>query len=183
MAKHDSRKRDELMDHVSMPMGTPANSSLIAYSQITGAMSEILANVFALYLKTKYFQRNMKALRCRHYELVLWDQTRQLHAMTNPIAERIRKIGDSNWHSIEIMAPVQGIVGDGSAEYLDPLDMLAQLCEDNETLADRLREAHHVIDDLRDTATAGLMDSWIVETERRSRFLRKAGGHAKVTLH
>lgn len=124
MAKNDSRKRDELMDHVGVSMGTPSNSSLIAYSQITGAMSEILANVFALYLKTKYFQRNMKALRCRHYELVLWDQTRQLHAMTNPIAERIRKIGDSNWHSIELMAPGQGIVDDGSAEYLVSGDLI-----------------------------------------------------------
>jgi len=183
MAKNDSRKRDELMDHVSVPMITPANPSFIAYSQITGAMSEILMNVFALYQKTRYFQSNMKALRCRHYELVLWDQACQLHAMTNPIAERIRKTGDSHWHSIGKVAPVQRIVDDDSAEYLDPLDMLAQLLEDNENLADRLSEARHVVDGLRDIATAGLMDNWIVETERRSRFLREAGGHTKVTLH
>jgi starvation-inducible DNA-binding protein len=183
MAKNDSSKRDELMEHVIVPMITPADPSVIAYSRVTGAMNGILTNVFALYLKTKYCQSNMIALHCRHYELVLGDQACQLYAMVNPIAERARKIGDSIWHSIGNIAPVQRIVDDDSAEYLDPLDMLAQLFEDNENLADRLREAHHMVDELRDIATAGLMDKWIDETERRSWFLREVVGHAIVTIH
>jgi len=183
MAKNDSSKRNELMDHVIVPMTTPADPSLIAYSQIAGAMNGILANVFALYLKTKYFQSNMRALHCRHYELLLCDQAGQLYAMTDPITERVRKIGDSNWHSIGNIAPVQRIVDDDSAEYLDPLDMLAQLFEDNENLAGRLREVHRVVDELRDNGTAGLMDKWIDETERRLWFLSEAGGHAKVSIH
>jgi starvation-inducible DNA-binding protein len=112
----------------------------------------------------------------RDYHLLLDEQAEQLFAMTDPIAERVRKIGGLTVRSIGQIARTQRIL-DNDAEYVDPSDMLAELTEDNQTLVARLREAHNVCDEHRDVATASLIEVWIDETERRTWFLFEATRH------
>ena len=109
----------------------------------------------------------------RDYHLLLDDQADQLFAMTDPVAERIRKLGGSTLRSIGHIARLQR-VSDNDADYVEPLDMLAELCEDNKTLAARFREAHDLCNEHRDIATASLIEVWIDETERRTWFLFEA---------
>src|SRR5262249_26850806 len=108
--------------------------------------------------------------------LMFDEQADQLFAMTDPIAERVRKIGGSTIKSIGHIARLQRVLNN-DAEFVDPADMLAELCEDNKTLAARLREAHNVCDEHRDVAPASLIEVWIDETERRTWFLFEAGRH------
>jgi starvation-inducible DNA-binding protein len=136
-------------------------------------MNLILADVFALYIKTKNFHWHMSGRHFRDYHLLLDEQGDQLFAMTDVIAERIRKTGGSTLRSIGHIARTQRIT-DNDAEYVDPRDMLAELREDNVALAGRLREAHDLVDDIRDIATASLIENWIDETERRTWFLFEA---------
>jgi starvation-inducible DNA-binding protein len=135
--------------------------------------------VFALYLKTKNFHWHMSGPHFRDYHLLLDEQADQLYAMTDPIAERIRKIGGSTLRSIGHISRMQR-VKDNDADYVDPLDMLAELREDNQTLAARLRD---VVDEQRDIATASLIETWIDETERRSWFLFESSRRGDVTGH
>ncbi|MEO9061591.1 MAG: DNA starvation/stationary phase protection protein, partial [Nitrosospira sp.] len=146
------------------------------------AMNPILADVYALYLKTKNFHWHMSGPHFRDYHLLLDEQGDQLFAMADPIAERIRKVGGSTLRSIGHISRSQRIV-DNDASYVEPLDMLAELREDNKTLAARLREAHDVCDKHRDIATASLIEVWIDETERRTWFLFEASRHGDVTGH
>ena len=148
----------------------------IGVKDISGAMNAILADVFALYLKTKNFHWHMSGPHFRDYHLLLDEQAEQLFAMTDPIAERVRKIGGLTVRSIGQIARTQRIL-DNDAEYVGPSDMLAELTEDNQTLVARLREAHNVCDEHRDVATASLIEVWIDETERRTWFLFEATRH------
>jgi len=143
---------------------------------ISGAMNAILSDVFALYLKTKNFHWHMSGPHFRDYHLLLDEQAEQLFAMTDPIAERVRKIGGLTVRSIGQIARTQRIL-DNDAEYVEPSDMLAELTEDNQALVARLREAHDVCDEHRDVATASLIEVWIDETERRTWFLFEATRH------
>jgi starvation-inducible DNA-binding protein len=118
----------------------------------------------------------------RDYHLLLDEQADQLYAMTDPIAERIRKTGGSTLRSIGHIARIQRIK-DNDADYVDPLDMLAELREDNITLAARLREVHDMVDELRDIATASLIENWIDETERRTWFLFESSRRGDKTGH
>jgi starvation-inducible DNA-binding protein len=145
-------------------------------------MNGILADVFALYLKTKNFHWHMSGPHFRDYHLLLDEQADQLYAMTDPIAERIRKTGGSTLRSIGHIARLQRIE-DNDAEYVEPLDMLAELREDNMTLAARLREVHEMVDELRDIATASLIENWIDETERRTWFLFESSRKGAKTGH
>ena len=159
------------MNHrVVAPLITPTDLGAQASVDIAGSMNAILADVFALYLKTKNFHWHMSGPHFRDYHLLLDEQADQLYAMTDPIAERIRKTGGSTLRSIGHIARIQRII-DNDADYVDPLDMLAELRDDNLTLAARLREVHDVVDELRDIATASLLETWIDETERRTWFL------------
>src|SRR5271154_1208961 len=124
-----------------------------ATRDIGAALKGLLADVFALYLKTKNFHWHMTGSHFRDYHLLLDEQSDQLFAMTDPIAERARKIGGTTLRSIGHIARMQRI-RDNDAEYVDPQDMLAELREDNQTLAARLREVHDVVDEVRDIATA-----------------------------
>jgi starvation-inducible DNA-binding protein len=144
-----------------------------ALQDIAAGMNSILADVFALYLKTKNFHWHMSGPHFRDYHLLLDEQADQLYAMTDPIAERIRKIGGSTLRSIGHISRIQRIQ-DNDAGYVDPLDMLAELREDNQELAARLREVHDMVDQHRDIATASLIERWIDETERRTWFLFEA---------
>src|SRR5580700_9401766 len=149
---------------------TPTDLEASASQSIARSMNAILADVFALWFKTKNFHWHMSGPHFRDYHLLLDEQADQLYEMTDPIAERIRKTGGSTLRSIGHVARMQDIK-DNDAEYVDPLDMLAELREDNMTLAARLREAHDVVDEMRDIATASLIENWIDETERRVWFL------------
>jgi starvation-inducible DNA-binding protein len=155
------------------PLATPSDLKAAATKDIAGAMNAILADVFALYLKTKNFHWHMSGPHFRDYHVLLDEQADQLFAMTDPIAERIRKLGASTLKSIGHISRNQRIL-DNDAEYVEPQDMLAELREDNKTLASRLREAHNVCDEHRDVATASLIEVWIDESERRTWFLFEA---------
>jgi starvation-inducible DNA-binding protein len=152
------------------PLITPTDLSPEATKDVAGAMNAILADVFALYLKTKNFHWHMSGPHFRDYHLLLDEHSEQLFAMTDPIAERVRKIGGMTLHSIGQIAKMQRIP-DNNAPYVEPLDMIAELREDNKALAQRLRQAHEVCDEHRDIATASLIEVWVDETERRTWFL------------
>ncbi len=156
------------------PLATRTDLSAAATRDIAAAMNAILADVYALYLKTKNFHWHMSGPHFRDYHLLLDEQADQLFAMTDPIAERIRKVGGATLRSIGHIARTQRVL-DNDADYVEPLDMLAELREDSKELAARLREAHNVCDEHRDIATASLIEVWIDETERRTWFLFEAG--------
>src|SRR6184192_2876940 len=139
-------------------------------SEISSSLCRLLADVFALYLKTKNFHWHMSGQHFRDYHLLLDEQADQLFAMTDTIAERIRKVGGLTLRSIGHISRTQRVL-DNDAEYVEPLDMFAELADDNKTMAARLREAHNVCDEHRDVATASLIEVWIDETERRTWFL------------
>jgi starvation-inducible DNA-binding protein len=170
MRKNGSTKTLELLHERGAPLATPTDLTRSATKDIAGAMNAILADVFALYLKTKNFHWHMSGRHFRDYHLLLDEHGDQLFAMTDPIAERVRKIGGGTIKSIGHIARLQRVL-DNDAEYVDPPDMIAELAEDNKTLAGRLREAHNVCDEHRDVATASLIEVWIDETERRTWFL------------
>lgn len=151
-------------------LATPTDLTAEATRDITAAMNAVLADVFVLYLKVKNFHWHLSGPHFRDYHRMLDDDGQQLLAMTDPIAERIRKIGGGTIKSIGHIARLQRIE-DNDAEYVEPLDMLAELRDDNKLLAMRLRETHDVCDQNRDVATASLIEVWIDETERRTWFL------------
>jgi len=170
MKKSNSTNKSELERRREAPLATPTDLTRSASKDISGAMNAILADVFALYLKTKNFHWHMSGPHFRDYHLLLDEQADQLFAMTDPIAERIRKIGGLTLRSIGHISRIQRVL-DNDAEYVEPLDMIAELADDNKTMTARLREAHNVCDEHRDVATASLIEVWIDETERRTWFL------------
>ena len=170
MRRNNSTKTAELRQKRDIPLTVPTDLTRSAVKDIAGAMNAILADVFALYLKTKNFHWHMSGPHFRDYHLLLDEHSDQLYAMTDPIAERIRKLGGLTIKSIGQISRVQRVL-DNDADYVDPADMIAELAEDNQTLAARLREAHNVCDEDRDVATASLIEVWIDETERRTWFL------------
>jgi starvation-inducible DNA-binding protein len=172
----------ELKERRRAPLSTPTDLTAEPTRDVTGAMNAILADVFALYLKTKNFHWHLSGPHFHDYHLMFDEQAAQLFAMTDPIAERVRKVGGLTIKSVGEISRLQRVL-DNDADYVDPEDMLAELCEDNKTLAARLREAHNVCDEHRDVATASLIEVWIDETERRTWFLFETsqrgmtGGH------
>jgi starvation-inducible DNA-binding protein len=185
MAKTEAKEtnaRTSKDAHVRERLGTPTDLKSEATRDISAGLAGLLADVFALYMKTKNFHWHMSGPHFRDYHLLLDEQADQLYEMTDPIAERIRKTGGSTLRSIGHVARIQHIK-DNDAEYVDPLDMLAELREDNMTLAARLREAHDVVDEMRDIATASLIENWIDETERRVWFLYEASRTGDATGH
>jgi starvation-inducible DNA-binding protein len=169
MRRNGSTKTAELRQRRDAPLATPTDLTRSATKDITGAMNAILADVFALYLKTKNFHWHMSGPHFRDYHLLLDEHGDQLFAMTDPIAERVRKIGGLTIKSIGHISHLQRVL-DNNADYVDPSDMIAELADDNKTLAARLREVHNVCEEHRDIATASLIEVWIDETERRTWF-------------
>ena len=162
--------RADLQRRQQAPLNTPTGLSPEATRDIAGAMNAMLADVFALYLKTKNFHWHMSGPHFRDYHLLLDEQADQIFAMTDPIAERVRKIGATTLHSIGQIAHLQR-TPDNDADFVTPEDMLAELHEDNQALAGRLRATHGVCEERDDVATASLIEAWIDETERRAWFL------------
>ena len=153
---------------------TPSTLGAEAVKNITGALNALLADVFALYLKTKNFHWHVSGPHFRDYHLLLDEHATQIFAMTDDIAERVRKIGGTTIRSIGHVARVQRIA-DNDAEYVDALDMLAELREDNRALLASMREAHDLCSDENDVATTSMLEVWIDETERRIWFLFETG--------
>ena len=182
MKKLPAAKTQELLKRRRAPLDTPTDLKPSATKDITAAMNAILADAFAMYLKTKNFHWHMSGPHFRDYHLLLDEQADQLYAMTDPIAERIRKTGGSTLRSIGHIARIQRIK-DNDADYVEPLDMLAELREDNKSLTARMREAHDVCDEHNDTATASLIENWIDETERRTWFLFESSRQGDKTGH
>jgi starvation-inducible DNA-binding protein len=180
--KHPEDFREKLETRRASPLATPNDLDAKAAGDIQGAMNAILADVFALYLKTKNFHWHMSGPHFRDYHRLLDEQADQLFAMTDPIAARIRKVGGRTLYSIGHISRLQRIT-DNDAHYVEPLDMLAELREDNKTLAARLREVHNVCEEHRDIATASLIEVWIDETERRTWFLFEASRRGDATGH
>ncbi len=140
---------------------------------IASVMNGILADVFALYLKTKNFHWHMSGPHFRDYHLLLDEQGEQIFAMTDDIAERVRKVGGVTLHSIGEIGRLQRI-HDNDQEYVDPQEMLRELHADNLSLVDSLRAAHEVTDRANDFATTSMIENWIDESERRAWFLFEA---------
>jgi starvation-inducible DNA-binding protein len=141
-----------------------------AVEEISGALRPLLADVFALYLKTKNFHWHMSGPHFRDYHLLLDEQAGQIFAMTDDIAERARKLGASTLHSISDISRHQRLK-DNNLEFVGPDEMLNELCADNRRLTGFLRSAHEVCDEHNDVATTSLIENWIDETERRTWFL------------
>jgi starvation-inducible DNA-binding protein len=159
--------------HRTAPLDTPKGLGSEATRDLSGALNALLADLFSLYLKTKNFHWHVSGPHFRDYHLLLDEQADQLYATTDPIAERVRKLGGTTLRSIGHIARLQRVL-DNDAEYVTPLDMLAELREDNQRLAQRMREAHHVCDEHGDVASASLLEVWIDEAERRAWFLFEA---------
>ena len=155
------------------PLATPTDLKGKATRDIGAALNGILADAFAIYLKTKNFHWHMSGPHFRDYHLLLDEQADQVFAMTDPLAERVRKLGGSTIKSIGHIARAQRVL-DNDAGYVDPHEMLAELREDNKAFATRLREAHDLCGEHRDVPTASLIEVWIDETERRTWFLFEA---------
>ena len=182
MTKPSAGKVQTLKERQMAPLVTPTDLKPKATKDIASAMNAILADVFALYLKTKNFHWHMSGPHFRDYHLLLDEQADQIYAMSDPIAERIRKVGGTTLRSIGHISRTQRIL-DNDAEFVQPLDMLAELREDNKVLAASLREAHNVCEEHRDIATASLIEVWIDETERRTWFLFEASRQGDTTGH
>jgi starvation-inducible DNA-binding protein len=178
MGKLDTSAADALTKARRAPLATPSDLPAGAIKDISAAVNARLADVFALYLKTKNFHWHMSGPHFRDYHLLLDEQADQLFAMTDPMAERVRKLGGSTLRSIGQIARTQRVL-DNDADYVDPMDMLAELGEDNKSLTAALRGVHEICDEHGDVATASLIEVWIDETERRTWFLfetlRRAG--------
>lgn len=153
---------------------SPTDLGANANRDVPAALRALLADVFALYLKTKNFHWHVSGRHFRDYHLLLDEQAEQIFAMTDDIAERARKIGGTTLRSIGQIAREQRIL-DNDADYIDPQDMLAELRSDNQQLTREMRRVHELCDEYGDVATASLLENWIDETERRIWFLYETG--------
>ena len=160
-------------DHVKMPLSTPTDLSPDGVAAIAEHLRVLLADVFVLYVKTKNFHWHMSGPHFRDYHLLLDEQSDQIFAMTDDIAERARKIGGTSIRSISDIARRQRLQ-DNNEEFVGPRQMLVELTADNQHLTRSLRAAHEVCDEHNDVATASLIENWIDQTERRTWFLFEA---------
>jgi starvation-inducible DNA-binding protein len=160
------------------PLATPTDLKSNATRDISAALNTLLADMLALYLKTKNFHWHVSGPHFRDYHLLLDEQADQIFATTDPIAERVRKIGGTTLRSAGHVGRLQRIA-DNDADYVTPLDMLAELREDNKQLAANMRETHGLCDEHDDVATASLLEVWIDEAERRVWFLFEASRHGE----
>ena len=152
---------------------TPTDLGSNAVRDIAGALGILLADMFALYLKTKNFHWHMSGPHFRDYHLMLDEQSEQIFATTDDIAERARKIGGTTLRSIGHIGRLQRVL-DNDADFVTPLDMLAELRDDNKQLVANLRETHDLCDEHGDVATTSMIENWIDEAERRTWFLFEA---------
>ena len=155
------------------PLETPTDLKPDAVNEISGALRILLADMFTLYVKTKNYHWHMSGPHFRDYHLLLDEQADQIFATTDDIAERARKIGGTTIRSIGHIARLQR-VQDNDADFVTPMDMLAELRDDNKQLTANMRETHGLTDEHGDVATTSLLENWIDEAERRTWFLYEA---------
>ena len=163
-------------------LDTPTDLPQQAVRDITKALNGILADAFALYLKTKNFHWHVSGPHFRDYHLLLDEQAEQIFATTDPLAERVRKIGGSTLRSITDVTKHQSI-SDNNVAFVPPLDMLRELVADNKRVAHAMRKTHELCEDHHDAATASLLEVYIDETERRTWFLFEASRKADSSGH
>ena len=152
------------------PISTPTDLASKATPQLQGSLNALLADIFALYMKTKNFHWHMSGPHFRDYHLMLDEQATQIYAVVDDLAERVRKIGGTTLRSIGHIARLQRVL-DNDADFVEPQSMLAELRDDNRELVVRMREAHELTDELKDVVTTSLLENWIDEAERRAWFL------------
>lgn len=168
-------------EKLNSPLSTPTDLKESGVEDIAVALNPLLADVFALYLKTKNFHWHMSGPHFRDYHLMLDEHGDQIFAMTDPIAERIRKLGGATLKSIGQISELQRL-HDNDEDYVEPQEMLTELKEDNQKLVVEFRKAHQICEENGDIATASLIEVWIDETERRVWFLFEAS-RAKNSRH
>jgi starvation-inducible DNA-binding protein len=181
-SKLTSDARDKLVERRAALTATPSDLPQEATRDIGAALNAVLADIFALYIKTKNFHWHVTGPHFRDYHLLLDEQADQIFAMTDVVAERVRKLGARTVTSVGQIARLTKIK-DNDADYVEASDMLAELREDNAALASRLREVHGICDEHRDIATASLIENWLDETERRAWFLFESGVRSDATGH
>jgi starvation-inducible DNA-binding protein len=163
-------------------LDTPTDLGSNATRDISGALNALLADVFVLYMKTKNFHWHVSGPHFRGYHLMFDEQGADLFAMTDEIAERVRKLGGTTLHSIGHIARLQRI-SDNDADYVDPLDMLAELRQDNQALIASMREAHSLCDEENDVGTGSKLEEWIDQAEKRVWFLFESSRRGDATGH
>jgi starvation-inducible DNA-binding protein len=171
----------DVKERRTAPLQSPTDLGTNARRDIAAALNKLLADMFALYLKTKNFHWHVSGPHFRNYHLLFDEQADHIFATTDEIAERVRKIGGNTLHSIGQIAKLTRI-SDNDADYVDPLDMLAELKSDNQAIIVAMRETHDLCEEERDVATTSLIEVWIDQAERRVWFLfeasrRGAPGH------
>ena len=166
-------KNDNKSDKTSPDLDTPTDLSPEGVNKISSALNVLLADAFALYLKTKNFHWHVSGRHFHDYHLMLDEQSDAIFATTDQLAERVRKLGGSTLKSIGQIAKHQTIQ-DNNEDYVPPREMLRELMEDNKHMAAAMRKAHKIADDNEDSGTAGLLETFIDETERRTWFLFEA---------
>jgi starvation-inducible DNA-binding protein len=162
----------------SEALNTPNALPLDAVSALTGVLNKVLADTFALYLKTKNFHWHVSGPHFRDYHLLFDEQATEILAVTDGLAERVRKIGGGTLRSIGNISKLQR-VQDNDRDFVPSGEMLRELMDDNKVLADVMREAHELADEHQDVATASLLENWIDEAEKRVWFLFEASRAAE----
>lgn len=155
---------------ISQNLATPNDLGVKARDAVSAAINPIVADAFALFVKTKNYHWHMSGSHYRDYHLMLDEQATQVFAMIDVLAERVRKLGGTTIHSIEQIHQLQSVPEDNNA-FVEPMTMIRNLMEDNKNFAARMRIAHKVCDDFKDVATASFLEVFIDETERRTWFL------------
>ena len=163
-------------------LATPTDLGANASKDLSGALNALLADVFTLYMKTKNFHWHVSGPHFRDYHLLLDEQAGEIFAMTDVLAERVRKLGGNTLRSIGDIARQQRLA-DNDAAYVEPQDMLAELRDDNQRLIGEMREAHDVCDEHNDVATASLLENYIDEAEKRVWFLYESSRKGDPTGH
>jgi starvation-inducible DNA-binding protein len=165
-----SDNREILEQRQIAPLNTSSDLGELRVREISRALNGLLADAFVLYLKTKNFHWHVSGPNFRDHHLLLDEQADQIFAITDPLAERVRKLGGRTMRSIGHIVRLQRL-SDNDADYVEPFEMLAELRQDNQVLVGALRVAHTLCDDHGDVASAGLLETWIDEAERRAWFL------------
>ena len=166
-------KSDKTSDKTSPDLDTPTDLPQAAVDKISAALNVLLADAFALYVKTKNFHWHVSGRHFRDYHLLLDQQSDDIFATTDQLAERVRKLGGTTLRSIGQIGKLQTI-NDNNESFVPPREMLRELMEDNKHVAAAMRKAHKLCDDHEDSGTAGLLETFIDETERRTWFLFEA---------
>ena len=158
----------------SAALDTPTDLDEAAVKAVSAALNGLLADSYALYLKTKNFHWHVSGPHFRDYHLLFDDQAADILGATDDMAERVRKIGGTTLRSIGHISKLQTVIDDNDEEFVHPADMLRELMNDNKKVAEAMRKAHGVADDHEDAATASLIENWLDQTEKRTWFLFEA---------